>query len=388
MVIGLRAAVMIVATSLSLVPFNLARADASLTRAVARGFQVEKEVRLRNLAGKVTVTAAEGTETLLTATIHAEGETTEEAEELLNSINLKVEEKGDLVKVDIRYPLDKYRTYRYPATKRSGNWTSNATYDGERVTVTSRETSKSVTLWVDVDLSLASGVGVHIRELAGGVEVSSVSGGVDIDNGWGDISIADVRGEVNVDTGSGDVDVHRQNGAVSVDTGSGDVTLEGVEGHVEADTGSGDVGVIDVAGDVWIDTGSGDVEMTGVVGSIDVDTGSGDTRIENVRSSDVSVDTGSGRITVESPALFREPLAVDASFDCGSGDVVLVVDEEVSMLLDFSSGSGRVRSPRALADQIERIGRRSDRRYRIGGSDSRVSVDTGSGDVVLKLATR
>jgi hypothetical protein len=100
----------------------------------------------------------------------------------------------------------------------------------------------------------------------------------------------------------------------------------------------------------------------------------------------VMVDTGAGSIMVESPALFRDPGAATARFETGAGDVILLVDDQVSMLLDFSSGSGRVRSPRALAGRIERIGPRGERRYRVGGESSRVTVDTGAGDVILRLA--
>lgn len=380
-------AAVIAALSLSLLPLDRALSDASLSRAVSRGFEVERGVRLRNVAGKVTVGPAEDAQTVATATVHAEADTREDAEELLNSIDLSFEKRSGVMNILVRYPLDEHRVYRYPERGRRGDATSRTTYDGKRVTVTTRRDRKAVTLWVDVELKLAPGVGVDIEQLAGDVDVSAVKGDVAIENGWGDISLVEVEGEVVADTGSGKVDVRAQKGAVEVDTGSGPVNLEDVQGPVEADTGSGDVTVTRVAGDVWIDTGSGDVEVIGVSGSIDIDTGSGDTRIEDAESEDITVDTGSGTVLVESPDLFRSPAMTEASFDTGSGDVILVVDKEVSMYLDFS-GSGRLRCPRSLSDRLERIGRRDDQRYRFGEGESRVSVDTGSGDVILRLAGR
>jgi DUF4097 and DUF4098 domain-containing protein YvlB len=98
------------------------------------------------------------------------------------------------------------------------------------------------------------------------------------------------------------------------------------------------------------------------------------------------VDTGSGMIRVESPSMFRSKPGADAVFETGSGDVVLTIDADASMTLSFQSPSGKVKSPRALEGRIERVGGEGSRRYRIGGGDNQVRVETGAGDVVLVLA--
>jgi DUF4097 and DUF4098 domain-containing protein YvlB len=379
--------------AIPLVPIALylsipAWADSSLTRELARSFEVQDRVSYRNIAGAVTIEPATGGATSVRAVVHAGGKTTEEAQALLDALDLRFEEKAGELIIEARYPLDRHQTYHYPEFRREGSSsTTNSSYDGKRVTVTTRKGGDAATLWVDLELHLQRGVGVQVKELMGQVRVSGVEGSVSVENGTGDITVDGMRGDLAAETGSGDVEVRGQRGAVLIDTGSGDVTVDDVEGDLDADSGSGDVTVAKATGNVRVDTGSGDVELRSVVGSIEIQTGSGDTYIGDAEGKMVTVDTGAGSIEVASPALFRDPASTKARFDTGSGDVILLIDEKVSMLLQFSSGSGRVRSPRVLADRIERLGDRGDRRYRIGGGGaSQVTVDTGAGDVVLKLA--
>jgi len=371
-----------IALSLSISP---ARSESSLTREVTRSFKVRGNVSYLNIAGAVTIDAATGDETNVRAVVHAAGRTAEEAQELLDGLDLRFEEKaGDLI-IEAHYPLDQHRKYHYPEFRPNSNSTTNSSYDGRRVTVTTRDDGDTATLWVDLEMHLQRDTGLYVKELMGQIQVSAVQGSVSVENGAGDITVGDVRGELAAESGSGNVEVQRQRGAVLVDTGSGDVMVNDVEGNVNADSGSGNVVVAKATGNVSVDTGSGDVELRSIRGSIDIETGSGDAHISEVEGKMVSVGTGAGSIQVESPALFRDPAAVKARFDTGSGDVILFVDEQVSMMLQFKSGSGRVRSPRALAGRIERLGDPEDRRYRIGGAASQVLVDTGAGDVVIKL---
>jgi DUF4097 and DUF4098 domain-containing protein YvlB len=382
----LRNAILLVPIAISLSVSN-ARPDTSLTREVTRTFKVKGSVSYRNLAGQITISGASGDETSVRGVVHAIGRTAEDAQALLDALELRFDEKdGDLI-IEARYPLDRHRKYHYPDFRPHSNSTTNSSYDGKRVVVTTRDEDDAVTLWVDLEVKLQRNAGIEVKELMGQVRVASVEGSVKIENGAGDITVGDMRGDIAAVTGSGDVDVQRHRGEVLIDTGSGDVKVDDAEGDVNAESGSGDVVVAKTTGNVNVDTGSGDVELSSVHGSIEIETGSGDTHIREAEGKMVTVSTGAGSIQVESPALFRNPAAAKARFDTGSGDVILLVDEQVSMVLKFDSGSGRVRSPRALEEKIERLGTPEERRYQIGGSASQVTVDTGAGDVVIRLVS-
>jgi DUF4097 and DUF4098 domain-containing protein YvlB len=361
---------------------------ASETREVTRSFTVEREVRLENLAGKVSIGRSKDRQVTVAAVVHATAEDAAKAKALLDLLRVEFQAESGVLDVRAHYPLDRHQVYRYPPIDPNGNSTSQSTYDGHRIKVTTKNEPDAVELYVDFTLSLPAGVAVTVDQYAGTFAVSGIEGDVHLENGWGDVSVTDSRGSLVTDTGSGKVRVTGQRGEVEVGTGSGAIELDNVTGQVDLSTGSGDVVASRVDGNVSIDTGSGDVEVREITGAIDIDTGSGDALIAGAKSQRLDVGTGSGTIRVESPAIFRSKPGADATFETGSGDIVLLIDPDVSMLLDFESGSGKVKSPRSLEGRIERVGPEGSRRYRIGEGASRVRAETGAGDVVLELADR
>jgi DUF4097 and DUF4098 domain-containing protein YvlB len=221
--------------------------------------------------------------------------------------------------------------------------------------------------------------------MAGSFELTGIEGPVELESGLGDMSFSSLTGTLDASTGSGQLNVRDHRGEIALATGSGDIVADGVAGSLVAETGSGDVHVSKTSGRLVVTTGSGDVEVRQAGAEVKIGTGSGDAHILDMQGRDVEVGTGSGSIQVDSPALFRGPAAARAHFATGAGDVVLTIDDEASMLLEFS-GLGEVESPDALASRLERVGDRNDRRYQIGAGASRVEVETGAGDVVLRLA--
>jgi DUF4097 and DUF4098 domain-containing protein YvlB len=363
-----------------------ASADSSLTREVHRTFPAPKEVILENLAGQVAIGRSKDKQVEVTAVIHAAGATASEAEALLKALDFTFDTVGDRLQVRGDYPTDRYQVYRYPPIDPEGHSTSQSTYDNKRIMVTSKDERGAVTLYADVTIGLPPGVEVRVTEMAGEMAVTGVESDVRLENGWGNISVKDSHGHLKAETGSGDVQITGQKGDIDVGTGSGHIMAEDITGLANLGTGSGDVTAARIKGNVSIDTGSGDVEARSITGTIAIDTGSGDALITDAKAERLAVDTGSGMIRVESPAIFRSSPGAEALLETGSGDVVLTIDSQVSMTLDFESGSGKVKSPRTLEGRIEKIGREGSRRYKIGSGDSQVRVETGAGDVVLVMA--
>ena len=122
-----------------------------------------------------------------------------------------------------------------------------------------------------LDVSVPTGMTVHIDDGSGSIEVLSSGGDLTIDDGSGSITVENVK-NVKIDDGSGSIKIDGANGDVSIVDGSGSITVNGVSGSVRVDDGSGSINVSDVEQDfVVVDDGSGSVNHSNVRGNVDAE---------------------------------------------------------------------------------------------------------------------
>lgn len=328
-------------------------------------------VELENLAGNVELVAAGGTQIRVTGTVHAEGPSASAAELLAGQLQVTFEEKSGKVVVKGVYPLDEYRKYHYPRHGETGNdpwflsWIgasgSSFKYAGREVRVVGSPGGGAATLYADFRLELPAGVGATVKNGVGVIDSDGIAGKQLLDISSGAVHARNGKGDLAVDTGSGDVEVRDHHGDVSADTGSGDVLLERVAAKkVDLDTGSGDVRLVEVSGSISADTGSGDVtgENLTVGANLVADTGSGDVKLAGDLSAieKLYIDTGSGNVTLEATRPFDAKLDIST----GSGDIDIDV-AGLAVHLDHDDFHGKLGSGKGLA-----------------------TIETGSGDVVLR----
>ena len=350
-------------------PALAARQDKTVDRSLA----APRALELENLAGAVALERAAGAELRIVGHVQGEADGEARARELVDSLEVRFEQKGDRLVVSAVYPLDRYRRYSYPRNGEQGadvpwplSWlidagSSTVTYRGERVTVVGRPSDSAPTLFVDFRIEVPEGMAVTVKNAVGAISSRQVAGDQSLDTASGDVGVADGRGALRVDTGSGDVTVTGHAGDVSADTGSGDVRLERVKGDA-----------------ILADTGSGNVELIAVEGAVDANTGSGDvTGRDLVLGARLRADTGSGDVRLEGDF----SAVTDLSIDTGSGDVALTVGRTPSLRLTISTGSGDVEVD--LPDSRLRKSH-GDFIAELGSARGRGLIDTGSGDVRLR----
>jgi hypothetical protein len=286
---------------------------------------------VENLAGAMRVVAGAGDVVEAVATVRAE------SQELADSLRLEqVTGAQGRPTLRVRYPLQQHWRIRYPGAPDSTSRRSHRWFDGGG-------TSTQYDGYDHVQVSRDEGVLVYAD-----VEVRVPRTAIDavFRNVVGPLSGSGVDGRVRFDTGSGNVDVRDSKGDLAADTGSGDVEVRGAAaGRIELDTGSGDVRVVaSEADEIDADTGSGSVELE-----------AGGARLRRVRA-----DTGSGEV--------RLRLGADASFEVrgemGRGDIV-----------------SRYPDAEPILRRREVVG------YRRGSAQTRISVDSGSGDLILEPGT-
>ncbi len=331
---------------------------AELEAAPGQAFAVE------NLAGSMRVVTGGSEKVEVVATVHAESDA------LAGALRLEqvTDEKGRPA-LRVRYPLDRYQEYRYPGASNGkgrhhwfdGGHHSRTKYDGyEHVTVSS---AGGVLLYADVEVHVPRRpLQAVFRNVVGPLEGSGLDG------------------DIRFDTGSGNVALEDSKGDLVADTGSGDVKAKALEGRFTCDTGSGNCEVVDFRGErLRCDTGSGEVEVRGAsAGRIELDTGSGDVRLIDSEADEVDADTGSGSVELQAGGKRLTRLKADT----GSGDVRLRLGPDASFEAIADMGSGDIISRYPDAQPIVR--KREVIGYRRGSAQTRISVDTGSGDLILE----
>jgi DUF4097 and DUF4098 domain-containing protein YvlB len=159
-------------------------------------------------------------------------------------------------------------------------------------------------------------------------------------------------------TGSGHVIVEGVRGPVSAETGSGSVTISKIKDEVRAHTGSGRMELDDIDSSVDAHTGSGSIRASGIRGRIVADTGSGGVHVEQTGSGDIRAHTGSGGVTVHTPAKG----GFDLRAHTGSGSIT--VDRPMTV-------QGTITKHELMA----KVG---------GGGSAIVDVRTGSGSIRIQ----
>jgi lia operon protein LiaG len=221
----------------------------------------------------------------------------------------------------------------------------------------------------------------------------TAKGGLDA---YADLRVTVPRGKhVALYLAVGKVAVSNVEGDLAIDASSAPVTASGTRGELDIDVGSGAVQVSDTRGDLSVDTGSGGVGLSSVQGEqIQVNTGSGDVTATKVRSNELSIDTGSGDIQVTglvAPQLSLETGSGAVSADVegelwnvnvetGSGDVTLKVPPTVGAQVEIETSSGDIETDFAV--QVTRHAR-DHLTGQIGDGRGKIAIESGSGGIRL-----
>ena len=231
--------------------------------------------------------------------------------------------------------------------------------DGDRDRVEIRSSGDGLDAHADLTIGVPKGQRIAVHLGVGAATVTNVDGDLRISVAAATVSAEHTRGRLSLDAGSGSVSVTDAQGEVKLDTGSGEVTIDGVHGEtLDIDTGSGGVHGHDI-----------DSRM------LKVDVGSGGVVLDRLSSPRVAVDAGSGRTELSFTQVVQ-----DLSVDAGSGGVTVRLPAAQGADVDIETGSGGIDSDFAV--QTTRLSR--DRlRGQIGDGKGRIKIESGSGGIRL-----
>lgn len=199
-------------------------------------------------------------------------------------------------------------------------------------------------LTADLEVTVPRGVGLDIETVSASIDISGVNGAIDAES---------VSGAVTVAGGSSEVDIESVSGAVSVSGGSGSIVAESVSGNVKLDGVGGDIEAVTVSGDVRVDAGA--------VDRVECESVSGNVRFKG--------RLGGGTLEVDSH----------------SGNVEIQLPGDTAAEFELESFSGRIDNGFGPpAKRTDRYVPGSSVDFRTGTGDGQVSVETFSGNIVLR----
>lgn len=309
--------------------------DAQRTETRALMIGAGDRLELSTPHGAIEVRTAPGAAPQLVATIHAGGRTKEEAEQVLASYELDIDDRKGSVRVSFRGD---------PVAVRD---------DGARLVLGAS---------VDYSVTLPEGVELQLETRSGDLRATGAFGACRLDTRYGSVELEGATGDVVMHSDSGDLTARALGGGhVTAESGYGAVRLEnvnatgiraasrsgdivlvsgrakeielatdygavsvrGAEGIVHASTRSGDVGLSDLHGEVVARSQYGSVAIEGVLTAIEARSSSGDVGVRALAGSasarDWELASGYGRVTLCVPSDFGCQLVASTRYgtvDC------------------------------------------------------------------------
>lgn len=192
------------------------------------------------------------------------------------------------------------------------------------------------------------------------------------------------RASLDVDSVAASVDVQGVAGeSLEIDSVSGGVVAVGAPRRADVESVSGDLRLNLNARDVDVESVSGNVVLRGrITGEVSMETVSGDIDLDTRGERLARLEVG----TVSGDASVRGGIADGGrfSFDSVSGNVRLALPADSSARVEASTFSGDIRAPGA-AVQHKRLGPGARLEHRYGTGSGSIAIDTFSGDVTLQL---
>lgn len=396
--------------SISGIDFDGPRVSASAEETQTLAVEGPVSLKVVDDAGDVTVTGADVDEVSISITKTGIGRNQAQAEEVLNSIEYKVEQKGDSITLTFDYPkanttvnqqVDFVVTVPFETTmdvKAAFGELSVSDIQGDVVLDTE---------FGNISVDRVDGA-LELRTNSGQIDLVSVQAGtqdVDIYSGFGTIALEQVRAaNITIESRSGKIELENVRAAneMNLHTDFGNLDfMTGSADTLEARTNSGSIKLTSVTvngalilrddfGDVTLDqvkaasydveSNSGTITVDGMKGPVRAHTGFGNINIRNAEDVTLDLDTNSGSIDF-SGLLGEGPHTVHSDF----GDIELNLPADSALTIDIETKFGRITSDIPITVTLTGEIKQGQQTGTINGGGAEIKVDTNSGNISIKI---
>ncbi len=291
--------------------------------------------------GDVHIHGENGREVRISATIRTQASTQAEADKNADQIKIEVTQDAQGIKVRTVYPDE-------------NKW--------------SIRVGKGPSYSVDYDIAVPGDAKIWLRNNFGNVEIRSVHGWAEVENGHGKLEVRD-SGASKLTNSFGAVEVNGVDGNLTVVNNNGEVTVSTVKGSVDLKDRFAAITVSNVQGPVTVSGGNGAVEITDA-GTSTVSNSFGSVNMRNIHG-DLTVNNNNG--------------AIDANMVSGSatmnGSFGAITFTNVNGHVKCTSSNGKVKGGPVGEDVYVKTSFGEVQLDQVGGS---IEVDDSNGGINVK----
>jgi len=337
--------------------------------------------------GSITITGTEANEFAVTATIMGRAPTEEEAQELAEKTQVRLESVANTLRVRADTPTtDNNRSVGVSYTitaPRQMNVKCESDYGrlhvaGIEGTVTGKSSNGSV------ELEDVQGP-VNLHTSYGSITCRNVTGQMtELKSSNGSITLADLKGSAKVETSYGSITCENfSDGDYYLKSGNGRISLaHGSVGKCDASSSYGTIVCNDLKGTtVKLTSGNGSLELTDVdAGFLGLATSYGAIRASQITTANIAARSGNGSINIACSASCPADLKAEIKSNYGSIDFTAPPQFAGQVHLSTQYGSVRTALPVTMSGEIDK----KNITGTIGQGAGAVHLETSNGSVELK----
>lgn len=237
---------------------------------------------------------------------------------------------------------------------------------------------------IDID-GIENGSG-KARTSGGGIDVGDVTGDLSVQTAGGGIDVGAVGGELDAQTSGGGIRIGKGGGTVNAETGGGGIQVEGSGGSITVRTSGGGIDIEDAGGPVLAKTSGGGIRLDGAAGPVDVRTSGGGINLSDIHGS-IDAFTAGGGIVAE---LVTSDPGVDThcTLETAGGGITIRLPADLKATVDAELRlSGARRKYEITSDfdlDIDDSSRRIVARGKLNGGGDLIRLRTTNGDIKIQ----
>jgi len=338
-------------------------------------------------AGSISVAGADVTDCNVIATISARAPTEEEAQQIAEQVNVKLESVGQTLTVRAEKPHLK------------SNRSVSVSF---KITVPKQTNAECTSSYGSIELSNLDG-SAKGKTSSGSINVTDIQGPAELNTSYGSVTCRNVAGQsIKLKSSSGSLTAENIKGSVLLETSYGSVTCKNISdgdiklksssgkitlskasfGDCDAHTSYGSIVTDELKGDsIRLHSDSGSINVTTASAStIGVSTSYGRINCQQITAGDVTARSGSGNIDIACSQSTPAEIAAEVATSYGSIDFAAPPNFSGQVELKTSYGAIRTDLPITVAGEISK----KHIQGKIGDGKGRLHLETSSGSITIR----